>query len=122
MAIFNFNLYPLLFAVLLISGSLVPGEDVLVAVAECQSDVGELISKCEAYVQKTGPKIPPSEACCGVVRGVDVSCVCGLVTKRIVSIISMEKVVYVTRTCGKVVPSGTHCGSTKRQTPPGPLN
>ncbi|KAI4386230.1 hypothetical protein MLD38_004179 [Melastoma candidum] len=100
----------LLLAVLLVSGSVTPGKNILVE-AGCQSDIGNLISKCESYVQKTGPKIAPSEGCCGVVQGVDMPCVCGYVTKSIESIISMEKVVYVARTCGKVVPSGTHCGS-----------
>ena len=79
--------------------------------AQCQASVPALISQCSKFVQKSGPKIPPSADCCAVVKGVDIPCVCNLITKAIENIISFEKVVYVGRTCGLTIKSGTKCGS-----------
>jgi hypothetical protein len=79
--------------------------------AQCQASVPALISQCSKFVQKAGPKIPPSADCCAVVKGIDIPCVCNLITKAIENIISFEKVVYVGRTCGLTIKSGTKCGS-----------
>ncbi|KAH9790059.1 AAI domain-containing protein [Citrus sinensis] len=73
--------------------------------------LGQLVSQCEKYVLKSGPKIRPSPGCCAVVKKVDVPCVCKFVTKQIEEIISIEKMVYVARSCGIKISAGTKCGS-----------
>lgn len=77
----------------------------------CEVNVLGLVSQCEKYVRKSGPKSKPSWECCAVVKVVNVPCVCKLVTKEIEDAIDMDKVVYVARSCGKKVAPGTKCGS-----------
>ena len=79
--------------------------------AQCQASIPSLASQCLSSVQRFGPKIPPSAECCAVVKGVDIPCVCKLVTRMVEFIISMEKVVYVGRSCGLTIQPGTICGS-----------
>ncbi|OMO54415.1 hypothetical protein COLO4_36502 [Corchorus olitorius] len=79
--------------------------------ADCQIDIPGLIAQCKDYVKIKGPKVPPSQGCCGVVTKLDIPCVCKLVTPEIEKIVSMDKVVYVARTCGLTVPAGLKCGS-----------
>ncbi|GAV75429.1 LTP_2 domain-containing protein [Cephalotus follicularis] len=71
----------------------------------------DLMFQCERFVQISGPKIPPSRECCSVVKKVEVPCICKVVTPEIEKIISMDKVVYVARTCGVPVQPGMKCGS-----------
>ncbi|KAJ6670766.1 BIFUNCTIONAL INHIBITOR/LIPID-TRANSFER PROTEIN/SEED STORAGE 2S ALBUMIN SUPERFAMILY PROTEIN [Salix viminalis] len=52
----------------------------------CKEIVPSLVSNCSRFVRVPGPKVPAK-------------------------VISMEKVVYVARTCGLPVPPGTVCGS-----------
>ena len=73
--------------------------------------LGQLVSQCEKYVLKSGPKIRPSPGCCAVVKKVDVPCVRKFVTKQIEEIVSIEKMVYVARSCGIKISAGTKCGS-----------
>ncbi|KAK9224745.1 hypothetical protein WN943_009781 [Citrus x changshan-huyou] len=73
--------------------------------------LGQLVSQCEKYVLKSGPKIRPSPGCCAVVKKVDVPCVCTFVTKQIEEIVSIEKMVYVARSCGIKISAGTKCGT-----------
>ncbi|WCJ36837.1 Bifunctional inhibitor/lipid-transfer protein/seed storage 2S albumin superfamily protein [Euphorbia peplus] len=77
----------------------------------CENDVVGLVTQCKNYVVKEGTMLKPSEDCCAVVKKANVPCVCSLVTQQIESFISMAKVVYVAKSCGKDVPSGTKCGS-----------
>ena len=79
--------------------------------AKCQGSIPNLISKCSTFVQKAGPENPPSADCCAVVMGLDIPCVCNLVTQAIENMISMDKAVYVGRTCGLSIQSGQKCGS-----------
>ncbi|XP_075633685.1 uncharacterized protein LOC142606181 [Castanea sativa] len=79
--------------------------------AQCQASIPSLASQCLSSVKRFGPKIPPSAECCAVVKGVDIPCVCKLVTRIVEFIISMEKVVYVGRSCGLTIQPGTICGS-----------
>ncbi|KAK6911070.1 Bifunctional inhibitor/plant lipid transfer protein/seed storage helical domain [Dillenia turbinata] len=79
--------------------------------ADCEADVRDLVAKCRSFVLKPGPNVPPSEECCAVAKEADIPCVCSIVTPPIELIISMEKVVYVARTCGVDVPPGLQCGS-----------
>ncbi|KAK6923445.1 Bifunctional inhibitor/plant lipid transfer protein/seed storage helical domain [Dillenia turbinata] len=79
--------------------------------ADCEADVQDLIAKCRSFVLKPGPKVPPSEECCAVAKKADIPCVCSFITPPIELIISLEKVVYVARTCGVEVPPGLKCGS-----------
>ncbi|KAI3994013.1 hypothetical protein MKX01_003026 [Papaver californicum] len=60
---------------------------------------------------KTGPKIPPSQGCCGVIQKADIPCVCQHITPEIEQVISVEKVIYVAQFCHKDLPRGTKCGS-----------
>ncbi|XP_054797609.1 uncharacterized protein LOC129302746 [Prosopis cineraria] len=82
------------------------------ASAQCGgTPIADLISQCSQFVQPSGPKVNPSPACCTAMKGADIPCLCKLVTKEVEKMVSMEKVVYVARTCGKDVPAGMQCGS-----------
>ncbi|XP_057431570.1 protein LIM3-like [Lotus japonicus] len=78
---------------------------------ECKGDLGGIASQCQEYTSIPGPKIPPSNECCQVINDVDIPCLCKYVTKDIESIISVDKAIYVFKTCGAKVPAGTKCGS-----------
>lgn len=99
----------LVLAMVVIAGTLMFG-NVQVS-AQCGGSIPQLVAQCSQFVKKEGPKIPPSPGCCSVVKAADVPCVCTLVTPAIEKLISMEKVVYVARTCGVTVKPGTKCGS-----------
>lgn len=99
----------LVLAMVVIAGTLMFG-NVRVS-AQCGGSIPQLVAQCSQFVKKEGPKIPPSPGCCSVVKAADVPCVCTLVTPAIEKLISMEKVVYVARTCGVTVKPGTKCGS-----------
>jgi len=100
-------------AMLLIVGIHILGNQKVAA--SCQETLPPLISKCTQFVRIPGPKVPPSDACCQAVKQVplgDLPCLCKLVTPAVEKVISMEKAVYVARTCGLPIPSGlTVCGS-----------
>ncbi|XP_021677382.2 uncharacterized protein LOC110662651 [Hevea brasiliensis] len=96
-------------AVLVVAGILISGEQA--SAISCQKDVIGLATKCKDFVEKEGPIVKPSKDCCAVVKKANVPCVCSLVTKQIEDLISMEKVFYVAKTCGKKVSPGTKCGS-----------
>ncbi|KAK6923458.1 Bifunctional inhibitor/plant lipid transfer protein/seed storage helical domain [Dillenia turbinata] len=102
---------PSTLALMLVVGIMILFEGRNQVFADCEGDVQNLIAKCKSFVLKPGPKVKPSEDCCAVVKKVDVPCVCKYVTPPIELIVSMEKVVYVARTCGVQVPPGMKCGS-----------
>lgn len=79
--------------------------------AQCGGSFVDIEVQCSQFVHKTGPKTPPSLGCCQVVKTLNVNCVCRFVTPQVEAMISMEKVVYVARTCGLTVRAGTQCGS-----------
>lgn len=79
--------------------------------AQCAGDMQGLMEQCARYVQKAGPKIQPSIGCCGVVKSVDLPCVCGHITTEVESVISMEKAAFIAQACGKPLVQGTRCGS-----------
>lgn len=83
------------------------------ASAQCQGDFQGLIQECSRFVQKQGPQQSPSQACCDVVRNVDLPCVCQHVTSQVERIISMQKAAFVSASCGKPLARGTKCGSKK---------
>nr|XP_043631115.1 uncharacterized protein LOC122602578 [Erigeron canadensis] len=78
---------------------------------QCSGDMQGLMEQCAKYVQKPGPMIQPSSACCSVVKNVDLACVCGHITTEVESIISMEKAAFIAQACGKPLARGTRCGS-----------
>ncbi|CAN1751121.1 hypothetical protein LINPERHAP1_LOCUS4241 [Linum perenne] len=77
----------------------------------CNADLSSLMSQCWKYVQKSGSKSPPSPGCCAALKPVDLSCACPYVSKSVEGYVSMDKVVYVARTCGMNLAAGTKCGS-----------
>ncbi|KAH7511331.1 hypothetical protein FEM48_ZijujUnG0023900 [Ziziphus jujuba var. spinosa] len=79
--------------------------------AQCEASIPSLIAECQQYVSKTGPKIRPSAGCCSVVKDLDIPCVCKMVTKEVERLVSMEKVVFVGRSCGLKIAKGTKCGT-----------
>ncbi|KAJ0251774.1 Bifunctional inhibitor/lipid-transfer protein/seed storage 2S albumin superfamily protein [Hirschfeldia incana] len=92
--------------ILIISGELlVPGQ------ATCQGDIEGLMRECAVYVQRPGPKVNPSAACCKVVKRSDIPCACGRITASVQKMIDMTKVVLVTSFCGRPLAHGTKCGS-----------
>ncbi|KAL8264291.1 hypothetical protein R6Q59_022421 [Mikania micrantha] len=81
------------------------------ASAQCAGDMQALMEQCARYVQKSGPMVQPSLACCGVVKNVDLACVCNHITTEVEGVISMEKAAFIAQSCGKPLARGTHCGS-----------
>jgi hypothetical protein len=79
---------------------------------DCENDLHSLISDCKSYVMfPANPKVPPSDACCGVIKKANVSCLCSKVTKEIEKVVCMEKVVYVAEQCKRPFEHGFQCGS-----------
>ncbi|TKY57344.1 putative pectinesterase 52 [Spatholobus suberectus] len=103
----------LVFAMLVVAGIVVLANlpAGISAQTECGGDFSSIITKCNSFVQREGPEIPPSQDCCNVVKNVDVPCLCKYVTPEIEAQISLEKTIYVARTCGCSVPEGTKCGN-----------
>ncbi|KAG6760987.1 hypothetical protein POTOM_034175 [Populus tomentosa] len=78
--------------------------------AQCGGSFFDIEARCSQFVHKTGPETPPSLGSCQVIKTLNVNCVCLFVTPQVEAMISMEKVVYVARTCGVTVRAGTQCG------------
>jgi len=79
---------------------------------DCNQDLNDLITNCQDYVRfPDDPKIPPSAACCGVIQGANIPCLCSKVTPTVETLISMDKVVYVASYCGRPLKPGSQCGS-----------
>ncbi|XP_026426165.1 uncharacterized protein LOC113322312 [Papaver somniferum] len=76
----------------------------------CEDETKALVDLCGKYVLKKGPRIRPSTECCGLVREVDVNCICMSATKEVEKRISMDKVHYVAATCHREVPHIKKCG------------
>ncbi|CAL4946989.1 unnamed protein product [Urochloa decumbens] len=83
------------------------------AAGGCNIDFQGLVKECKHYVMHPdNPKIHPSAGCCGEVKKADdILCLCSMVNEKIEKLVSMEKVVYVTRECGIPVKPGFQCGS-----------
>ncbi|KAH7560689.1 hypothetical protein ACOSP7_017005 [Xanthoceras sorbifolium] len=96
-------------AILMLAGTLILS-DYQVS-AQCGVNFSQLVSQCSQYVTIPGPKIPPSEGCCTVLKPIDIPCACKYVTPDIEKLVSMDKAVYVGRTCGLKIEPGTKCGS-----------
>ncbi|RDX91829.1 hypothetical protein CR513_26128, partial [Mucuna pruriens] len=77
------------------------------AQSECGGDVSSILTSCKSFVQKKEPEIPPSKECCEMVKNVDVPCFCKYVTPEIEARFSVEKAIYVAKTCGCSLPKGT---------------
>lgn len=82
---------------------------------QCQGDIQGLMQQCAQYVQKSGPKVSPSQGCCSVLKNVDLACVCSHITDDVEKMISMEKSAFVAQSCGKPLAHGTKCGSKMKQ-------
>uniref|UniRef100_F6GX95 Bifunctional inhibitor/plant lipid transfer protein/seed storage helical domain-containing protein n=1 Tax=Vitis vinifera TaxID=29760 RepID=F6GX95_VITVI len=92
----------------LVAAMLFSGSDIVSG--QCQGSIQDL-KICVPYVQKKGPKIPPSQACCDAIKGVDILCVCHHLPPDIGELISIEKVVFVLQVCREPLAPGTKCGS-----------
>ncbi|CAO1944730.1 unnamed protein product [Urochloa humidicola] len=78
----------------------------------CSPNLKGLVNECKQYVMHPDdPKIDPSAGCCSEVHKVDIPCICSMVNEQIEKLLSMKKVVYVTRKCGIPVKAGFKCGS-----------
>ncbi|CAL4960920.1 unnamed protein product [Urochloa decumbens] len=78
----------------------------------CDQDLQDLIANCQNYVKfPADPKIPPSAACCAVVKRVNIPCLCSKVTPTVETLICMDKVVYVASYCKRPLTPGSQCGS-----------
>ncbi|KAK7258115.1 hypothetical protein RIF29_32567 [Crotalaria pallida] len=78
--------------------------------AQCGGDLPNLISQCSQFVQKNGPKVPPSPGCCAVLKTFDIKCACQLIPRDVEKYISIPKAIFVARSCGLNLPAGTKCG------------
>jgi len=103
----------LLLAIFAVAGILFSGDKNMAVGQPCQGDMQGLITQCALFVQKNVPKMNPSPGCCGVIKSVDIPCVCQHITKDIEQMIDMEKVVFVAQYCGRPLAQGTKCGSKK---------
>ncbi|XP_058735165.1 uncharacterized protein LOC131607157 [Vicia villosa] len=72
-----------------------------------------LIHKCSKFVETPGPTIPPSPECCAAIKSFDLPCACKLFTKESEKFVSIQKTIFVARSCGLKVPPGMQCGSVK---------
>ncbi|XP_006663455.1 uncharacterized protein LOC102716079 [Oryza brachyantha] len=82
------------------------------AASTCEEDLEELTRSCEVYFRfPAEPRVAPSAACCGVVREVDVACLCAMVTPEVEKNVCMDKVVYVAAFCNRPFLPGSYCGS-----------
>jgi len=81
------------------------------AQVECGGNIPSIISQCKRFVEKDGPKIPPSKPCCEALKGANVPCYCKYVTPSIEKIISIEKALYVAKTCQLQNIPTDKCGS-----------
>lgn len=79
--------------------------------AQCETSIPSLISYCSEYVRVSGPKVPPSQECCNVITHLDMPCLCQFVTPDVEKLVSMEKVMFVGRSCGLNIQPGMKCGS-----------
>ncbi|CAL5190683.1 unnamed protein product [Lathyrus oleraceus] len=66
---------------------------------ECGGDLAGIQTQCESFVKKDGPKIPPSKPCCEALKGADITCYCKYLTPPIEKLLSIEKVLFVAKTC-----------------------
>ncbi|XP_045828645.1 putative lipid-transfer protein DIR1 [Trifolium pratense] len=78
---------------------------------ECGGDLTGIITQCKSFVKKDGPKIPPSKPCCEALKGANVPCYCKYVTPSIENMISIEKALYVAKTCQLQNIPTDKCGS-----------
>ncbi|KAG8089838.1 hypothetical protein GUJ93_ZPchr0011g27122 [Zizania palustris] len=83
------------------------------AADRCGKDLDELMGSCEGYLSfPAEPRVAPSTACCGVVRKVDVPCLCTMVTPEVVEqYISMDKAGYVAGYCRRPFVPASYGGS-----------
>ncbi|EPS66680.1 hypothetical protein M569_08103 [Genlisea aurea] len=98
-------------SILLISLALIHLGANRMASAQCRGNLQDLIQQCGKFVSIEGPQQTPSPECCGVVKGVDVPCICSHVPPQAEEIISMPKAVFVVAACGSPLPHGATCGS-----------
>ncbi|KAL2925481.1 Protein YLS3 [Bienertia sinuspersici] len=85
--------------------------NIKVGEAQCNGDLQGLITECSEYVQNPGPIKNPSQACCNVLKNVDVKCMCNHITKQAEQMISMPKAMHCLQSCGKSLAHGSKCGS-----------
>ncbi|QCE01764.1 hypothetical protein DEO72_LG7g3064 [Vigna unguiculata] len=85
---------------------------VMVPLISAQFECGNVFAiywECDQYIQRSGPMVPPSGACCRALDGSNVTCLCQYFAEY-ESRYSTEKVVYVLSECGMPLASGTKCG------------
>ncbi|XP_042514606.1 uncharacterized protein LOC122089161 [Macadamia integrifolia] len=95
-----------------IAGFFISGE--LVSAQGCGSaDYKYVMMLCLGYIEKEGPKSPPSGDCCDIMKRSNLRCVCEVITlvKDDRHPISRDKMVYVANYCGTSIPPGIPCGS-----------
>ncbi|KAG5227678.1 protease inhibitor/seed storage/lipid transfer family protein [Salix suchowensis] len=102
----------MIFAILAVTGALIPGNKIVALGQECDGDFQGLITQCTKFVQRQGSQTDPSPECCNVIKTLDVPCVCQHVTDDIQAVIDMAKVAHVAQYCGIPLAHGTTCGNT----------
>ncbi|CAL5353942.1 unnamed protein product [Camellia sinensis] len=78
----------------------------------CLDDV-EALDQCMEYFNNRDPESPPSQACCVAVRAADIPCVCQFATPKALDVVSVAKVAFVARACGRPLPHGFKCGRSR---------
>ncbi|CAK7331150.1 unnamed protein product [Dovyalis caffra] len=103
------NTHALALALLVVVGAQFLGDHKVSA--QCGGSIVDIETQCYQFVKKEGERIPPSPGCCQAVTKLNIPCVCEFVTPTVEAMVSMEKVVYVARTCGITIQPGMKCGS-----------
>lgn len=77
----------------------------------CNGDVRRLRERCMQFCLKPGPPTDPSPECCDAIKIADVACVCDNEPPNLPDKVSLEKVAYIWKFCGRPLESGMKCGS-----------
>ncbi|KDP22136.1 hypothetical protein JCGZ_25967 [Jatropha curcas] len=95
-----------LFVTMVIVGTLILGD--YTVSSQCLPQIPGFLIQCASSITLTGPLIPPSIECCQALRDIAINCLCSFITQLPFSV---EKVIYISGSCGLTIPSGTVCGS-----------
>ncbi|CAI8603495.1 unnamed protein product [Vicia faba] len=99
----------LCFATIMLTASILVLE--ISAQLECGGNLIGIKTQCSSFIQKEGKTIPPSESCCAALKGANISCYCKYVTPVVENMVSIEKALYVAKTCQAQNIPTDKCGS-----------
>ncbi|TVU39359.1 hypothetical protein EJB05_12772, partial [Eragrostis curvula] len=88
---------------------------------ECYGEKVTFLQKCSRSIQRGYAYVHPSSSCCEAVQEIDMTCVCGIITR--LDKINAQNAYRVSLDCNNPVPAGNRCGGwTIPAGPPPPNN